>query len=265
MTTVKEIYDFIDSVAPYRTQDSWDNSGLLVGDGDEVVTKALCALDASIPTILEAERLGCQLVLTHHPVIFDPLRSLDSKVPAALLFKKGIACISSHTNLDSAEYGISDMMVDRLGLRNLHKIIDINREDPVTGRKVGYGAIGEADHEMTPEELAKLCRERFNCIAIKYVPGNRAIKTVGMISGAGGSYVTNAHALGCDAYVSGDVKQQDFIEAERLGITLIDAGHFETETIAMEYFKEKLGERFPEVEFVVSKESFLAKTVGCGG
>ncbi|MCD7888394.1 MAG: Nif3-like dinuclear metal center hexameric protein [Oscillospiraceae bacterium] len=261
MTTVRDIYNYIDSFAPYRTQDSWDNSGLLVGDGDEPVTKALCALNASIPAILEAERLGCQLILTHHPVIFEPLKSLDSTVPAALLFKKGIACISSHTNLDSAEYGISDMMVDKLGLKNLHKIVDINRSDPVTGRIVGYGAIGECESELTPEELAKLCKESFNCIAIKYVAGNRNIKTVGMISGAGGSYVTNAFEMGCDAYVSGDVKQQDFIEAERLGITLIDAGHFETETIAMEYFKEKLGEKFPDIEFIVSKDSFLAKTV----
>ncbi len=261
MTTVRDIYNYIDSFAPYRTQDSWDNSGLLVGDGDEVVTRALCALDASIPAIMEAEKLGCELILTHHPVIFDPLKSLDSTVPAALLFRMGIACISSHTNLDSAEYGISDMMIDKLGLKNLHKMVDINRADPVTGRAVGYGAVGETEKEMTPEELAGLCKERFNCIAIKYVAGSRNIKTVGMISGAGGSYVTDAFRLGCDAYVSGDVKQQDFIEAERLGITLIDAGHFETETIAMEYFKEKLGEKFPEIEFVVSKESFLAKTV----
>ncbi|MCD7732944.1 MAG: Nif3-like dinuclear metal center hexameric protein [Oscillospiraceae bacterium] len=261
MTTVRDIYNYIDSFAPYRTQDSWDNSGLLVGDGDEPVTKALCALDASIPAILEAERLGCQLILTHHPVIFDPLKSLDSTVPAALLFRKGISCISSHTNLDSAEYGISDMMVDKLGLKNLHKIVDINRSDPVIGRVVGYGAVGETEKEMTPEELAKLCKESFNCIAIKYVAGNRNIKTVGMISGAGGSYVTNAFEMGCDAYVSGDVKQQDFIEAERLGMTLVDAGHFETETIAMEYFKERLGEQFPNIEFIVSKESFLAKTV----
>ncbi len=261
MTTVREIYNYIDSFAPYRTQDSWDNSGLLVGDGDEAVTKALCALDASIPAIIEAERLGCQLILTHHPVIFDPLKSLDSTAPAALLFKNGIACISSHTNLDSAEYGISDMMVDKLGLKNLHKLVDINRSDPVTGRVVGYGAIGETEKEMTPEELAKLCKERFNCIAIKYVSGNKNIKTVGMISGAGGSYVTNASELGCDAYVSGDVKQQDFIEAERLGITLIDAGHFETETIAMDYLKDVLSKKFADVEFVVSKESFLARTI----
>ncbi len=261
MTTVRDIYNYIDSFAPYRTQDSWDNSGLLVGDGSEQVTKALCALDASIPAILEAEKLGCQLILTHHPVIFDPLRSLDSTVPAALLFKKGIACISSHTNLDSAEYGISDMMVDKLGLKNLHKIIDINRNDPVTGRTVGYGSIGECEKEMTPDELARLCKERFYCIAIKYVAGNHNIKTVGMISGAGGSYVTNASDLGCDAYISGDVKQDNFIEAERLGITLIDAGHFETETIAMEYLKDKLGKQFPEVEFVVSEDSFLAKTI----
>ncbi len=77
MTTVKEIYDFIDTFAPYRTQDSWDNSGLLVGDGNEAVTKALCALDASIPAILEAESLGCQLVLTHHFVFYAPLWSFD--------------------------------------------------------------------------------------------------------------------------------------------------------------------------------------------
>lgn len=262
MTTVSQIYDYIDSFAPFRTQDTWDNAGLLVGDGSKSVSKVLLALDATNKVIDEAKKLGCGLILTHHPVIFTPLRSLTADNPACNMLLNGIACICSHTNLDSAEYSISDMMCDRLGLKNTHTLMDINRSDSVTGRQVGYGAVGECGGEgMTPSQLAGLCCEKFGCVAIKYVAGNRQIKRVGMISGAGGEGIERAKALGLDAFISSEIKHHEFLEAERVGITLIDAGHHETEVIAMPYLKDKLSEKFPEVEFILSSERFCGETV----
>ncbi len=260
MTTVSQIYNYIDSFAPFRTQDSWDNAGLLVGDGSQSVSKVLLALDATNKVIKEATELGCGLILTHHPVIFTSLRSLTEDNPACNMLKNDISCICSHTNLDSAEYSISDMMCDRLGLKNTHTLMDINRSDPITGRPVGYGAVGECDG-MTPWQLAKLCREKFGCVAIKYVAGDRQIKRVGMISGAGGEGIEKAAELGLDAFISSEIKHHEFLEAERIGLTLIDAGHYETEVIAMEYLKKKLEARFPQTEFILARTPFAGCTI----
>lgn len=262
MVTVSEIYDFIDSFAPFRTQDSWDNSGLLVGEESKVVSKVLLALDATNRVVTEAKALKCKLIVTHHPVIFTPLRSLEEFNPACNMLKNGIACICAHTNLDSAEYSISDMMCDRLGLTNTHTLMDINRSDPITGRQVGYGAIGECSGlGIAPSDLVKLCCERFGCVAIKYVAGIRMIKRVGMISGAGGDGIERARELGLDAFISSEIKHHQFLEAARTGITLIDAGHYETEVIAMPYLQDKLSKEFPDVQFILSSEEFCGKTV----
>lgn len=257
MATVKSIYNCIDSFAPFRTQESWDNSGILVGDADMCVDRVLLALDATCDVADEAEKLGCRLVITHHPVIFDPLKSLNSDIPACRLLIKGIACISAHTNLDSAEFGISDMMCDRLGLKNCHIPIEINRVDSVNGRKVGYGTVGELENEMTAVDFAKMVKERFGCDAIAYTANaQKNIKRVGLFSGAGGEGVFSAIEMGLDAFVTAEVKHHQFLEAARAGLTVIDAGHYYTEVIALDYLKEKLSESIPETEFIISKSPF---------
>lgn len=260
MATVSQIYDFINSFAPFRIQDSWDNAGLLVGDGNGGVKKALLALDASSKVAEEAAKLGCQLVITHHPVIFSPLKVLRADNSACQMLINGISCICCHTNLDSAEYSISDMMCEALGFENTHELMEINRIDPITGRKVGYGTVGICE-EMTPEELAKLCVKAFGCVAIKYTAGKANIRRVGMVSGAGGEFIEQAKLMGLDAFITSEVKHHQFLEAESLGITLIDAGHHETEAIAMPYLKAKLEENFPDVEFVLTSTEFCGKTV----
>lgn len=260
MTTVSDIYKYIDELAPFRIQDKWDNAGLLVGSMESKVDRVLLALDATVKVCAEAKALGCGLVVTHHPVIFDPLRRLSDNDPACILLKSGIACICAHTNLDSAEYSISDIMCDRLGMKNTHELMEANRRDPVKGRDVGYGAIGECS-EMTPWELAKLCENVFGCIAIKYSAGTRNIRRVGMISGAGSDGIEKAIEKKLDALVTSEVKHHQFLEAERIGITLIDAGHHETEAIAMPYLQEKLSERFASVEFRLTGSAFCGMTI----
>lgn len=260
MTKISEIYDYIDSLAPFRTQDSWDNAGLLTGSMGGSVTKALVALDAKMPVIEEAKKLGCELIVTHHPVIFNPLRCINEDVEAGRLVKYSISCICAHTNLDSAEYGISDMMADALGMKNLHIPLEINRTDPETGRRLGYGTTAECE-SMSPERLAALCKERFGCVGIRYVPGRKNIRKVGMVSGAGGEFISAAEALGLDALITAEVKHHQFIEAERTGITLIDAGHFETEVIAAEYLWEKLSSRFDGTEFILSEVGSAVRTI----
>ena len=250
MTTVGQIYDYIDSFAPFRNQDSFDNSGLCVGERGQKVTRVLLALDATNRVVDEAKERGCELIVTHHPVIFHAMKHLDVNYPAARILAYGIACIGTHTSLDSAEYGVSDMMVDTLGFENLGVVPFINRKDPETGAPVGYGAMAKCQ-KISPSGLARLAGEKFKTSGLRWVDGGRDIETVACGSGACIDILENAVRLGADAVITADIKLDRFHEAERLGVTLIDAGHYETEVIALPYLAEKISEKFG-VECVIT-------------
>lgn len=261
MPTVSEIYDFIDSFAPFSTQDSFDNSGLVVGhmDDSKQIEKILISLDATISVVEEAQRIGAQLILTHHPVIFHAIKHLDSSFPYALAVKYSIPVISAHTCLDSAKYGISDMMVDALGFENLGRVPYINRADPKSGAPIGYGATAKC-RKMSGYELAALCKERFDNPAIRWSDGGSDIEIVACGSGACSDILEYAHCQGAQAVITADIKLDRFLEADRLGMTLIDAGHYETEAIALPYLKKKLELRFG-VKCVISSADRVIKGV----
>lgn len=259
MTTIGQIYDFIDGFAPFRNQDSFDNSGLCVGSRGQEVGRVLLALDATNKVVDEAKERGCQLIVTHHPVIFNPMKHLDLSFPAARALSYGIACIGCHTSLDSAEYGVSDMMVDVLGFENLNIVPEINRKDPVTGAPVGYGAMAKCP-KMSPGELAKLAGEKFNTAALRWVDGGSDIETVACGSGACSEILHAAKEKGAQALISADVKLDRFLEAERIGITLIDAGHYETEVIALPFLAQKLTDKFG-LECIISTADGIVRGI----
>ena len=259
MTTVGQIYDFIDSFAPFRIQDSFDNSGLCVGCRELEVSKILLALDATNRVVDEAREKGCELIVTHHPVIFHAMKHLDVTYPAARAMSYGIACIGCHTSLDSAEYGVSDMMVDVLGFNNLNTVVEINREDPETGAPVGYGALARCK-KMSPRELAEYAGKKFKSAALRWVDGGKDIETVACGSGACSDILHAAKEKGAQALITGDVKLDVFLEAERIGMTLIDAGHYETEVIALPYLAGKLTEKFG-VECMISTADGIVRGV----
>lgn len=204
--TVGEIYDFIDSFAPFRNQDSFDNSGICVGTEDMPVSRALLALDATNSVVEEAKKLSCDLIITHHPVIFHASKHLDMTYPYARALNYGMACIGCHTSLDSAKYGVSDMMIDLLGFENLGVTPYINRNDPETGEPVGYGAVGRCK-KMSPRELAVLAGEKFRSAGLKWVDGGREIDTVACGSGSCSEILEDARRLGAQAVITADVKK----------------------------------------------------------
>lgn len=259
MLTAGQIYDFIDSFAPFRNQDSFDNSGLCVGTRAQSVTKILIALDATNSVVDEAKRLGCDLIVTHHPVIFHATKHIDTTYPAAKALSFGIACIGCHTCLDSAEYGVSEMMIDTLGFKSLNTVVMVNRYDPKTKAPVGYGAMAKCE-KMPPEALAKLAKEKFNSASLKWVDGGRDIDTVACGSGSCSEILHDAKEKGAQAVITADVKLDVYHEAERINMTLIDAGHYETEAICLPYLKEKLSEKFG-VECVVSTADRIVRGI----
>ncbi len=248
MRTVKEIYDYLNEVMPFGMQDTWDNSGLLVNSG-RPVTKILTCIDAPMDIVKKAEALGCDMIVTHHPIIFNGMKSLDLTTPGGYALAKGISVISCHTNLDCCDHNLSDIMCERLGLKG-YGAVEINRE--YNGKPVGYGRYADCQ-PMTPDELAKLCKSAYGCVSIRYVKGDAPITKLACLSGAGSDFWMNAMKEGAEAYVTADVKHHEFLDAKNAGFTIIDCGHYETETWAADYLAELLGSKFSDIEIVTSR------------
>lgn len=251
MTTIGNIYDKIDSIAPFRNADSFDNSGLLVGSRDDRVTRVLLSLDATLAVADEAKSLGCELVVTHHPVLFSAIKKLDVSHPGVRLMRYGIGCICAHTNLDSAKYNISDIMLDLLGLVPLDGYFTINRTDPVSGEPVGYGRVAGCE-KMTPKALAMKAKEAFGCGFVRYIEGKDNITRIAVCSGAGGDFAHEAIRHGVQGYITSDIKHHEMLDALNMGLTIVDCGHYNTEVIVLEYLKKILSEEFGDVEFIIS-------------
>lgn len=255
MARICDIYDIINAAAPFDSQLSFDNSGLLVGDRAEEVTRALICLDITREVIAEAAGMNANLIISHHPVIFDPIKSLGSRDPAYLLAKHGIAALCCHTNLDiSPVCGVNVALANKLGLRN------IRPEEAFGEDCVLYS--GELSEPMEPQELALLVKERLSAGAVKLIPGEGTIKRVFLCSGAGGEFAPYAAMRGGDAYITGEMKHHEALEARKTGLTCVVAGHYETERVFAEFLAAYLKKRVPDTGFIVSRaESPVFETV----
>lgn len=253
MTTIKDIYNYINSIAPYALQESYDNSGLCVGNGRTQVTKVLIALDVTKDIIAEAQQNGAQLIITHHPVIFRALKAIDTETVVGMLLSHGIGSISAHTNFDSAV--MNDILCKRLGLVPVEPICEENG--------AGMGCVCALEKELTAKELAKQLQDSLGCAVVRYNDlektsqySGRKLTKVAVCSGSGGSFWKDAQAKGCDALITGDVKHDVFIDAHNSGFCVLDAGHFHTENIFCEYMKTVLSKEFADVEFAVAENNF---------
>lgn len=238
-TTVGEIYEALNDWAPFDTQEGFDNSGLLIGSPEQPANFVLLALDLTAAVCEEAERRGAQLILTHHPVIFDPLRRIPADSPVSMAIRAGAAVLSAHTNLDKAPGGVSDTLADLMGLEEV--------EDVPGGD--GCVKIGTLSRPFTGEMLARRVKERLELPLLRLYDAGNTIRRIALCSGAGGSLLGPVIEAGADAYLTGDVKHNQVVDAANAGLTLIDAGHYETEAIILEPMRQYLQERFPAVEF----------------
>lgn len=238
--TVKNIFDFLNEKFPTDTACDFDNVGLLVGDPNTAVTKAVVALDCTPSAVNTAIQNGCQLIITHHPVIFDPLKQVLAGSAVYEVIKNGISVISMHTNLDVGVGGVNDCLSSALSLENVTKVAAAD----------GYLLnIGELTSPLYPDGLALYIKERLGG-AVKYVGAERQIKRVLLCSGSGGSYLGEVLIQGCDALITADVKHNQFLDAQRLGVSLFDAGHFDTEDIVTEPLKQMLEHKFSSITFI---------------
>ena len=263
MATVREIYQYLDGLAPFALQMDFDNAGFLVGRGDRQVKKILVSLDITREVAEEAGELGAELIVSHHPVIFHPAKSVtdadpDGRVLLALI-EKGIAAICAHTNLDAVHGGVNDALARRLGLVQIEQLHQ-DGTDPA-GRPYGIGRVGNTvGLPRYVPEFAAFVKEALGANGVRYVDARRPVRRVAVGGGACADMLRDALALGCDTFVTADVKYNGFLDAKALGVNLIDAGHYPTEQVVVPVLAKWLADGFPQVEVVETtrhKEAFL--------
>lgn len=244
MNTVYDIFNFIDGFAPFESQMDFDNSGMLVGDFSKKVKKAIICLDITKDVINESLNIGADLIISHHPVIFHPIRCLTSDSIPYLLAKNDISAICTHTNLDLSPIGVNYCLFEKLKLKNKSALSSCNGYD--------FGYCGTMEKEMSSEEFAKSVKFTLNCESIRFTSISKKINKVAICSGAGGSFILDVKKQNCDAFVTGEIKHSDILFANDNGISIFNVGHFKSENIVIPHLKRILQEKFDMIEFVES-------------
>ena len=255
MSTVKDVYRALNEWAPFSRQESWDNSGLLIGGWDRVVRRAVLLLDAAPADAERAAQSGADLLITHHPVIFHPLKSVQDGSIAETAVRNGLSILSAHTNLDVAEGGVNDCLAEVLGLGELEPFSIVGTEQTPEGAQViSLGRIGQLPDVVEPKAFAQWVDRQLGGHGLRWCAGTRPVQRVAVCGGAGGSLLGEALQKDVDALVTSEVKQDQWVDACQAGLTLIDGGHYPTEAVVLEPLQKRLAARFPEVEFVVDPQ-----------
>lgn len=252
MATVKDIFDFINTVAPTYMKESWDNVGLNCGRMDKEVKTILVALDPFEGVCREAVDVGADLLVTHHALLWNPGFLTDETQQGKntlFLIEHGIACINAHTNLDLAPGGVNDTLAKVLELQNVQVVNPVGTDSE--GRE--YGLLRQGTVEEQPLEVfLRHVKDALGCEGLRYADGGKPVHKVCVGGGACGSELMDAHLAGCDTFVTADVKYNQFWDARDLGLTIIDAGHFYTENPVTKDLSEKIQNAFPELRVVLS-------------
>ncbi len=245
MKTRDDIYRYLCELAPPELQMDFDNAGFLVGRRAAPVTRVLLSLDITDEVIDEAAEKGCELIVSHHPLIFHKLRSVTDGEPDARvlhILEKGIGAICMHTNLDIAAGGVNDVLLALLGA-SCEGSLDAD----------GCGRVGVLPEPLSMQAFLLRVKERLHARGLRYYDAGKPVRRIAVMGGAGGDSLRDAYLKGCDAYVTADLKYHQFQEAALYGLNLIDADHFYTENPVIPVLRDKLSARFPELSFSVSE------------
>ncbi len=238
---VRDIATAIEQFAPLALQESYDNSGLVVGSPDAEVRGVLLAVDVTDEVIDEALQLGCNVIVTHHPIIFHPLKRLNGSTLVERCVMRAvrhdIALYACHTNLDSAKGGMSWQLGGQLGLQSMQTL------EPTDGEN-GYGTVGELSDALSVEEFFGLLHERVGVATLRHsAVVDKPIRRVAICTGSGGSMMEAARRAECDAYVTADLRYNDFYLPDG-DFVVVDIGHFESEFCAINLIFDILSKTF---------------------
>lgn len=225
-----EILKFLEALAPAATCEEWDNVGLLLGSSEGEDSSVLVTLDVTAAAVQAAVKAGARLIVSHHPVIFRPLRTLSADSAVWRAVQAGISVVSLHTNWDKAAGGINDALCAALGLAD------------VTVTPDGLCRVGRLPSPMTTVQLAAHTKNVLG--APVRVCGDKTVSRVAVCGGSGGEYIAAADA---DAFITGEVRHHEWLAACEAGTVVIEAGHYATEQPGAAALAARLQEAFPDL------------------
>lgn len=250
---IKEVVSALERFAPLPLQADFDNAGLQVGLTEAELSGALLCLDVTEPIVDEAIRLGCNLIVAHHPLIFRKLSCISNQnyVQRTVMkaIRNNVAIVAMHTNLDSAKGGVNYKIAEKMGLQNLSLI---GKTQLVEGVEGGEGVVGCFAEAMAADDFISLLKRVFE---VECVQANqllrRPIKRVALCGGSGAFLLSEALHAGADAFVTGEMSYHDFFDMEQR-IQLAIIGHYQSEQFTSEIFKEIIQKEFPEAHCCIS-------------
>ncbi len=243
--TIRRIVEALETLAPLPLQEDYDNAGLQVGLIDDEVTGVLLCLDITEGIVDEAVRKGCNLVVSHHPLIFKPLKRISGETYQQRCVMKailgGVTLYSAHTNLDNAEDGVNYRIASLVGLKDLEWL----EEKPVTaGRACGSGVIGDLPAPMDAAAFLRSLKDSFDVECLMHTdPAGVTVRRVALCGGAGSFLMEAARAKGADCFITGEMSYHRFFDAE--GMLLVAMGHFQSERFTPDLLRDFLAGRFP--------------------
>lgn len=246
MTTVKDIEQKLFDWAPQELAASWDNVGHLVGERNTEVKKVLVSLDITESVVQEAVDCGADLIVAHHPVMnckWHPVEHVrDDDAQGRMLIgmiRHGISAICMHTNLDAAVGGVNDLLAQKLGLNDLEML---NEEK--------IGRVGTLKCELPLVEFTRFVIKSLGCNGLRFIDCGKHVHRVAVGGGACSEFIEQAIALGCDTFVTSDIRYHEFLDTKELN--LIDAGHYPTEQVVCPAIVSYLKEAYPELDIIHS-------------
>ncbi len=251
---IKEITDVIERFAPPALQEDYDNTGYQTGDPEAEASGVLLCVDVTEEIVNEAVERGCNLIVSHHPLLFRGVkcvigRNRPERVLAEAI-RRGVTVYSSHTATDSAVGGVSWRMAERLGLVDVEVLVPSS-----AGAQTGLGVVGNLPAPMSLDRFLVSVKDAFGCKALKVsrFDGAATVSRVAMCGGSAGEFMPEAIAAGAHVYVTADCKLNQFLDYAR-DIVLVDAGHFETEECTKQIFFDVITEKFPNFAVCYSEK-----------
>ena len=285
MNTVSMITEKLEQLAPKAAACDWDNPGLLVGRSDREVSRIYVALDASCAVVNAAIDAGCDLIVTHHPIIFRGVKSINDQSALGLklldLIRNDVSVFSMHTNFDSCPGGMADIVCAALGLRKTGlmeptgflpkdtqngaaeglQLRVVETEGDVNPDAYGIGFTAELPEMLSAAELAARVKACFGLPFVQYYDAGMPIRRIACCPGSGRGELKEVLSLGVDAFLSGDMGHHEGLDLCEEGISLLDAGHYGLEHIFVHYIAEFLRTQFPEAEIFEEELHFPAQIV----
>ena len=260
--TVNQVVEVLQELAPSQYQETWDNSGLQVGNIDQECTGVMLALDCTEEILQEAIQKKCNLIVTHHPLIFKGIKKISSETYIErilwLAIQKDLVIFALHTNLDKIEQGVSYKMLEKLGLKNA-KTLHVTAE--LDHKVLGFGAMASLETAVETKEFLEKIKQTFSCHTLKYAQFNKkqSITHVAVCGGSGIGLLPMAMAQKADIFITADAKYHDFFDAQDQ-LLLVDIGHYESEICSLEIIYEHLIKKFSI--FAVCRTNFNTNPIG---